>query len=114
MPEVPAFNGDQALSLVENQLTFGPRYPGSEGHEELKSWIVQELTQHGWEVDLQEFDYYGTTGTNIIAYIQKVFTPDQEWTIIGAHYDTRLYADNDPDIRKQLEAVPGANDGASG
>jgi Zn-dependent M28 family amino/carboxypeptidase len=35
-------------------------------------------------------------------------------TILGAHYDTRLVADQDPDPAKRLDPVPGANDGASG
>ena len=34
--------------------------------------------------------------------------------ILGAHYDTRMIADNDPDPSKHSEPVPGANDGASG
>ncbi|MFZ1405248.1 MAG: M28 family peptidase, partial [Anaerolineae bacterium] len=34
--------------------------------------------------------------------------------LLGAHYDTRLYADNDPDVSRRDEPVPGANDGASG
>jgi Zn-dependent M28 family amino/carboxypeptidase len=31
-----------------------------------------------------------------------------------AHYDSRIYADHDPDQTKRQEPVPGANDGASG
>ena len=34
--------------------------------------------------------------------------------LIGAHYDTRRLADNDPDPALRTEPVPGANDGASG
>jgi Zn-dependent M28 family amino/carboxypeptidase len=34
--------------------------------------------------------------------------------IIGAHYDTRLLADNDPNTNLRTRPVPGANDGASG
>jgi len=33
---------------------------------------------------------------------------------MGAHYDTRLYADHDPDPANHTQPVPGANDGASG
>jgi Zn-dependent M28 family amino/carboxypeptidase len=47
---------------------------------------------------------------NVIAY--RGATRPQ--IILGAHYDTRMFADNDPDPSKQLEPVPGANDGASG
>jgi glutaminyl-peptide cyclotransferase len=34
--------------------------------------------------------------------------------VLGAHYDTRFFADNDPDLTKRSQPVPGANDGASG
>ena len=34
--------------------------------------------------------------------------------ILGAHYDTRIYADYDPNPENVLKPVPGANDGASG
>ncbi len=34
--------------------------------------------------------------------------------ILGAHYDSRIYADRDPDPTKWTQPVPGADDGASG
>jgi len=36
------------------------------------------------------------------------------YVLIGAHYDTRLYADQDPDLTQRSQPVLGANDGASG
>jgi Zn-dependent M28 family amino/carboxypeptidase len=39
---------------------------------------------------------------------------DVPWIILGAHYDSRLFADRDPNVQFRTEAVPGANDGASG
>jgi len=47
---------------------------------------------------------------NIIAY-RGDETPQ---IVLGAHYDSRLVADNDPDPARQNQPVPGANDGASG
>jgi Zn-dependent M28 family amino/carboxypeptidase len=38
----------------------------------------------------------------------------QPWIILGAHYDSRLLADHDPDVSLRQDPVPGANDGASG
>lgn len=34
--------------------------------------------------------------------------------IIGAHYDSRIFADHDADESKHLDPMPGANDGGSG
>ncbi len=42
----------------------------------------------------------------------EVIEPPQ--FIIGAHYDTRMFADQDPDPAQHTTYVPGANDGASG
>jgi len=36
------------------------------------------------------------------------------WIILGAHFDSRLWADHDPDRSRRRQPVPGANDGASG
>jgi glutaminyl-peptide cyclotransferase len=36
------------------------------------------------------------------------------WLIIGAHYDSRFWADADPNPANHRQPVPGANDGASG
>jgi glutaminyl-peptide cyclotransferase len=36
------------------------------------------------------------------------------WVIFGAHYDSRLVADQDPNPELRIQPVPGANDGASG
>ncbi|OQA47477.1 MAG: Aminopeptidase YwaD precursor [Chloroflexi bacterium ADurb.Bin325] len=69
------------------------------------------LRQNGWEIEYQTFTYRGTPGRNIIARAGKGRGPV---AIIGAHYDTRLHADNDPDGRLRRQPVPGANDGASG
>jgi Zn-dependent M28 family amino/carboxypeptidase len=49
--------------------------------------------------------------TNIIARF-KVDEPEQ--LLIGAHWDTRPWADEDPDPEKRNDPIIGANDGASG
>ena len=66
MPDMPEFSGNRALLLADEQLAFGPRFPGSEGHAEVQSWIAQELEQYGWHVTVQTFDYFGQTGKNIL------------------------------------------------
>jgi len=114
LPDKPEFSGNRALILAEEQLAFGPRFTGSEGHADVQSLIVLVLQQNGWHVTTQTFDYYGQTGANIIAYQQNGLVSEQEWIILGAHYDTRQFADNDPDPARQSDPVPGANDGASG
>jgi hypothetical protein len=105
------FNGERAYRDVLAQIEFGPRVPGSQAHQITGEWIVDEMLAAGWEADFQTFEYGGYSLRNIIAWpggTGNASTP----LILGAHYDTRLRADNDE--RTPDEPVPGANDGASG
>lgn len=110
-PRGPNFDGRAAFRHAEAQLKIGPRETGSEGSRQTAEYINRVLWRNGWEVEYQTFNYRGVAGRNIIARAGKGQGPV---AIIGAHYDTRLYADNDPDARLSQQPVPGANDGASG
>jgi Iap family predicted aminopeptidase len=109
-PEIESFDGERALADVETQVAFGPRIPGSTGHAQVQEWMRAELSAAGWDARIQNAERLGHPIQNIIAYRGD----DSPKIIIGAHYDTRMVADNDPDPSKRLEPVPGANDGASG
>ena len=109
---VPAvFDGTRAYEDVAYQVNLGPRIPGTKGHEAIRSWLAEELHAAGWQVDVQVGDYLGHAIYNLIAKREGVDT-DAPWIILGAHYDTRIHADQD--ARDKLAPVPGANDGASG
>ena len=109
------FNGDRAYRDIEYQVELGPRTPGSLPHAKTIDYIEQQLIEAGWEVQLQTLPFEGKIVKNIIANRdtnQKY--QETEWIILGTHYDTRLYADRDPDEVRKTKPVPGANDGASG
>ena len=114
LPAVPAkeieFNSQRAYQHIATQLAFGPCYPGSDGHKAVGRWITEELKTNGWQVDQQTLKIDGHTIHNLIAHHGET-APN---IILGAHYDTRLWADNDPDPKQHGQPVPGANDGASG
>jgi glutaminyl-peptide cyclotransferase len=112
-----AFDADAAFGLLEEQVAFGPRIPGSPGHEACRWWLVGELGRYCDQLALDAFDYVSPDGsyafrlTNIIG----VINPDAPRRVmLGAHWDTRMFADEDPDPARRTEPVPGANDGASG
>lgn len=108
---VPAtFDGQRAYEDVKIQVAFGPRIPGTEGHDQIRAWIQQELEKAGWQVEVQETEALGHPVKNIVA--KRGDEPPQ--IILGAHYDTRMYADHDPDPANHTSPVPGANDGGSG
>lgn len=110
IPEPEAFNGERAMQAAAVQLAFGPRTVGSAAHLKTGDWIAHTLRDAGWEVEIQETVYQGQPVRNIIGK-RGAGAP---WVILGAHYDSRLAADRDPDPQKLAEPVPGANDGASG
>ena len=104
------FDGIRALEDVGTQVDFGPRSPETEGHAKLRAWIQDEIVLAGWQVEVQETEAMGHPVINIIA--RNSDEPPQ--IIIGAHYDSRIFADHDPDVANQTQPVPAANDGASG
>lgn len=108
--EVAEFDGNQAFAHVQYQVDSGPRISNSPGHKATAQYIADKLQSSGWEVALQETTYQGEPIKNIVGK----YGSGDTWLILGAHYDTRLEADRDPDVSKRNQPVPGANDGASG
>jgi len=108
--EIITFDGQHALADVKTQVAFGPRIPGSQGHTQIQAWMRHELEDAGWQMDIQSSQALGHPIENIVARRNDA-SPQ---IIIGAHYDSRMYADNDPDAANHFKPVPGANDGASG
>lgn len=104
------FNGDRAYEDVLLQLSFGPRIPGTEGHDLIQKWIKKQLIENNWQMTSQELKIKDKTITNLIASRGL----ESSYILLGAHYDTRIYADQDPDPAKRILPVPGANDGGSG
>jgi glutaminyl-peptide cyclotransferase len=104
------FDGQHAYADVQTQVAFGSRVPGTEGHAKALEWIRTELDSSGWQVEIQSSEALGHPVKNIVA--KRSDQPPQ--FIIGAHYDTRMFADQDPDPAQHTAYVPGANDGASG
>jgi glutaminyl-peptide cyclotransferase len=103
------FDEQRAYQDVLAQVAFGPRTPDSQAHAEAVDYIQKELTKAGWNTDIQKTSWKGFPVQNIIAS-----RSDQSPQIIfGAHYDSRLLADQDSRPGRNAP-VPGANDGASG
>ena len=115
-PVGPQFNADSAYAFTAAQCSFGPRTMNSTAHDNCEKWIISKFKSYGLEVKTQKADLKGIDGevfhsTNIIAsYNPKAATR----ILVSAHWDSRPWADNDPDSTKHNEPVMAANDGASG
>ena len=115
-PVGPAFNADSAYAFTKAQCDFGPRPMNSDAHEKCLKWIENKFKQYGCEVSLQKADLKGWDGTtlhstNIIARINPKATTR---IMLCAHWDSRPWADNDPDSLNWHKPILAANDGASG
>lgn len=120
------FSADSAYNSIVAQCNFGARVPGSEAHRKCGDWIVAQFRALGLEVEEQTapitmWDGKTFTCRNIIAKTtdnrQQTATAtlqDRSPLIICAHWDSRPWADADPDESKHQEPVMAANDGASG
>jgi len=104
------FNGSQAYQDVIYQTELGPRTPGSSAHQATINYIVSELEKNEWQTEIQSLEIMGHAIHNVIAKRGR----GEPWIILGTHYDSRIYADQDPNQGNRTKAVPGANDGASG
>lgn len=115
-PAGPQFSADSAFMFCQQQCNFGPRTMNSEAHEQCGQWIVEKFRSYGMSVTEQRATLNGFDGTplqsnNIIARYQ----PEKEQRILlCAHWDSRPWADNDPDEANHTKPVMAANDGASG
>lgn len=115
-PVGPAFNADSAYTFTKAQCDFGPRDMNSQGHEDCLKWIVAKFKQYGCQVEMQKADVTGWDGTtlhstNIIAH----YNPQATTRILFcAHWDSRPWADNDPDSLNWHKPILAANDAASG
>ncbi len=116
--ERPAFSSDSAYSYIEKQMAFGPRVPNSAAHTQCAVWLIEQLRACGAEVELQKGqmpDYRGNMQQiyNIIGHFNGS-DPQRPCILLGAHYDTRPWCDEEENYADRFYNVPGANDGASG
>lgn len=114
---IPVFNGNSAFTHLVAQCDFGPRNPGSVGHQKALDYFLNVLTTLADTVSTQSFTEIMPRSKqkvemhNIIAQ----FNPKAKKQImISAHWDTRPWGDRSLSIMRKDQPILGANDGASG
>lgn len=113
---VPEFSADSAYQYVKRQVDFGPRVPNTKEHVACGDYLEDFFRELGATVISQHADLVAYNGTvlksrNIIASFQ----PDKRKRVaLFSHWDSRPWADNDPDSKNHYTPILGANDGASG
>ncbi len=116
--EVPSFSADSAYRFIEQQVAFGPRNPGSAGHQKTRDYLVQVLRDYAGSnrVYVQQFSHTGyEEQTYEMSNIIASFLPElTDRIMLLAHWDTRPRADQEEDDELRHEPIPGADDGGSG
>jgi Zn-dependent M28 family amino/carboxypeptidase len=103
-----------AFGRIVEQDALGPRYVGSPGHRRaqdlLGTWLAcaDRMREHAFE---ERFFGRLVAACNIWA---RFHGEQPGRMLLGTHYDTRPWADRDPDEKLRKDPVPGANDGGSG
>lgn len=115
-PVGPTFCADSAYQYCQAQCDFGPRTMNSKAHDDCEQWIISKFKGFGMTVTPQKAVLKGYDGTllhstNIIASYRPEL---KDRVLLCAHWDSRPWADNDPDESNWKTPVMAANDGASG
>lgn len=113
---VPQFDADSAYQYVKSQVDFGPRVPNTAAHKACGEYLANKLEQFGAKVYNQQVDLIAYDGTLLKARnIIGAYKPETKKRILLlSHWDSRPWADADPDEKKRHTPILGANDGASG
>lgn len=108
------FSGQNAYDQIERLTEFGPRTTGSAEIVVAGNYILDYLQNLGWDVkdEWYTLDFDGpllVPARNLIASYGEGSA-----IIIGGHYDTRVFTDQDLDPNLGQERAIGANDNGSG
>lgn len=111
------FSGDSALQFIKDQLAFGPRVPGSDAHNECADYIVAKLKEYDADTVIEQLGTVMLFNNDVVPMrniLGRYNTDKSKRILLVAHYDTRPWADQEPNEADRLKPIPGANDGASG
>ncbi|MEI7501139.1 MAG: M28 family peptidase [Bacteroidota bacterium] len=114
--KIPDFNADSAYEAVKAQLAFGPRVPNTPAHSRCAAYLINKLKTFTKDVIVQKgiINAYNNTPLNFQNIIASWKPETNNRILLCAHWDSRPYADHDPDAKNRKKPVDAANDGASG
>ncbi|MBI4505102.1 MAG: M28 family peptidase [Chloroflexi bacterium] len=113
--DAPRFDGQRAFALLRAQVAFGPRNPGSSGHAQCRAWLLDELSAVCERTAAQDLAVSVRGQRLALSNLIGLVRPAAErQVLLCAHWDTRPWADQDPNPANRRTPILGANDGASG
>ena len=113
----PVFDAERSFGDLVKQTEFGPRVPGTAAHTQCGEWLRVQLGVLSDSLIEQQFrdlpPGYGDS-VSLVNYVGRFVSHSSRRILLCAHWDTRPWADMDPDSANRLKSFAGANDGASG
>jgi Zn-dependent M28 family amino/carboxypeptidase len=106
----------KSWGYLQQLVKFGPRYPESLGYEKTIALIREVGQKYADEVEEQKFNIK-VPGREIVMrnmILKFKGTEEGRPIILGAHFDTRPFADQETDRILKQQPIVGANDGGSG
>jgi hypothetical protein len=112
-----AIDGARAYGYLKQVCAIGPRPAGSAANARQRQLVAQHFTKHGATVREQPFSGVDPqSGAKLeMANLIGAWHPERaQRVLIGVHYDTRPFPDQEPDESRRRTPYLGANDGGSG
>jgi len=112
----PTFDADSSYHYVEMQTSFGPRVPNTKSHVDCRLYLAEKMKALGAKTIVQDCELTSWDGTKLkAANIIASYQPEKTKRILlCSHWDSRPWADQDPNPTRWHTPIDGANDGASG
>jgi hypothetical protein len=117
-PAPATFQKDLAWKSLVKQCEFGPRVPGTKAHDDCQAYLLEEMKKSCDNVRVQAFTH--TWQHDGKTYTMSNLIGEQNWkdakvhVLLTAHWDSRPFADQDPNPANHNTPILGADDGASG
>jgi glutaminyl-peptide cyclotransferase len=116
-PQAVGFDANRSFDLLKKYVQFGNRYYQAPKRAQAIQMLVDDLKTRGMQVETQNFEQLESQSkisyplTNIIGRLN----PQSPYRVIlGTHWDTRLWAEEDQKSEDREKPIQGANDGTSG
>ena len=110
-------DGQRAFKYLKQLCEIGPRPAGSPANTKQRQLVSAHFVKMGGKVSEQPFtgvDPKSGATVNMVNLVGAWHPERPQRVVIGAHYDTRPFPDEERDPAKRKLPFLGANDGASG
>jgi len=110
------FNQKNSMQHLKYQCDLGPRIPGSEELKTLRNHIIDLAMEYQFAIEKDSFTYHDKIRDTEFPVVNILITNHHQHNpgiLFMSHYDTRPWADQDPDPKNRKTPIIGANDGGS-